>query len=161
MQCKDVRRSLLEGWPQDTPESIRSHLSACPECSICARDWGLLRAGFQALASEPTPEPSWGFTARLLRRLEEVPGQAAFTEGFLERVGRRVVYAAGVLALMLLLVLALPSSGPLRGPTAAELYSAQTESATVGNNSLFADEPAEGFEVQPGTSENGGIEKKQ
>ena len=122
MRCEEVRKSLLEGWSQDVEEPARTHLSACKECRLYARDLGLLRGGFQALAQELVPEPSWGFAERLLRRLEEGADTPNLAEEFFERVGRRVVYVAGTLALVLILVLAVPSSGPLRGPTAAELY---------------------------------------
>ena len=160
MRCEEVRNTLLEAWPEEGAEIVRTHLAACPACRLYARDLALMRAGFEALAQEPAPKPSWGFTERLLRRLEAAPETAGFAEEFFERVGRRVVYAAGLLALMLLLGLALPSSGPLRGPTAGELYAAQVEATAAGNNSMFADEPAEVFGVQTGLSENGGIEKK-
>ena len=66
-----------------------------------------------------------------------------FAEEFFERVGRRVVYVAGTLALMLILVLAVPSSGPLRGPTAAELYWTQSDVASVGSDASFGDESLE------------------
>ena len=115
MRCQKVRKMLLEGWSQDLQESTRKHLSGCPECRLYARDLGLVRGGFLALAQEPVPEPSWGFTKRLLRRLEEGADTQTFVEQFFERVGRRVVYVAGKLALLLLLVLAVPSSGPRAG----------------------------------------------
>ncbi len=143
MRCEEVRKTLLEGWLQDLAEPARTHLSGCPECRLYARDLGLLRGGFLALAREPVPEPSWGFAERLLRRLDESAATQTFAEEFFERVGRRVVYVAGTLALLLLLVLAVPSSGPLRDATAAELYWAQSDVASVGNDAGFSDESLE------------------
>ena len=134
MRCQKVRKTLLESWSQDLEESTRTHLSGCPECRLYAHDLGLLRGGFLALAHEPVPEPSWGFAERLLRRMEKAADTQTFAEEFFERVGRRVVYVAGTLALLLLLVLALPSAGPLRGPTAAELYWAQSDVASMEND---------------------------
>ncbi len=162
MRCKELRKMLLEGWSQELPESSRAHLSGCVECRRYARDLGLVRGGFLALAQEPVPEPSWGFTERLLRRLDEAPDKANLTEEFLERVGRRVVYVAGMLALMLLLVLAVPSSGPLRGPTAAELDWGQSEVASMGNDVDFSDESLDSSEAvqMPPPAENPGAENK-
>lgn len=140
MRCEEVRQTLLEDWSQDVTESTRTHLSGCPECRLYARDLGLLRGGFLALAHEPVPEPSWGFAERLLRRLDESAATQTFAEEFFERVGRRVVYAAGTLALLFLLVLAVPSSGPLRDSTAAELYWAQSDVASMGNDVGFNEE---------------------
>jgi anti-sigma factor RsiW len=156
MRCEEVRNRLVEVWPQEAPEPVRGHLATCAKCRLYARDWERVRAGFAALAAEPAPEPSWGFKERVLRRLEEAPDTVGFAEEFFERAGRRVVYAAGVLALMLLLVMAVPSSGPLRGPTAAELYAAEVEAAG-GTNSLYA---AEVFDVPAAIPENGDIEPK-
>jgi len=88
-----------------------------------------LRAGWEVLAREPAPEPMLGFRERLLRRLEEASrsGQAA---EFLERAGRRVVWATLALALTLLLALVLPSQGPVRSAEAAELYLLEAEPPT-------------------------------
>lgn len=161
MRCEEVRKTLLEGWSQELEEPARTHLSTCTECRLYARDLGLLRGGFQALAQEPVPEPSWGFSQRLLRRLEEGADAQNVAEEFFERVGRRVVYVAGMLALVLLLVLGVAPSGPLQTASAGELYSAQAEAVETGNNSLFTDEPAEVFSTEAGISENGGAEQKK
>ena len=161
MRCEEVRKIIAEDWPEETPAAVREHLAGCPVCDGLARDHRLVRAGFRVLAAEPVPEPSWGFSTRLLRRLEESPAQEGAE--FLERVGRRVVYATFVLALTLLLALVLPPSGPLRGPTTAELYLAQSESevVTAGNDPIFAGELPENNGATPVAPENGGAGKKQ
>ena len=70
------------------------------------------------------------------------------------------VYATLVLALATLLALLLPSSGPLRGPTTAELYAAGPEAVTLGNDPIFPDElpanptPAAGSLALPGSETN-------
>jgi hypothetical protein len=141
MRCDEVRRIIVEDWPAEVPAAAREHLRSCHGCATLARDYELVRAGLRALASEPVPEPSWGFSTRLLRRLQE----SSEREGaeFLERVGRRVVYATLLLTLTLLLALALPPSGPLRGPTAADLYLAQAEVVTAGNAPIYTGESLE------------------
>jgi hypothetical protein len=161
MRCEEVRKIIAEDWPEETPAAVREHLAGCPVCDGLARDHRLVRAGFHALAAEPAPEPSWGFSTRLLRRLQESPEREGAE--FLERVGRRVVYASFVLALTLLLALALPSSGPLRGPTTAELYLAQSESevVTAGNDPILTGEFPENNGAVPVAPGNGGAGKKQ
>lgn len=161
MRCEEVRKIIAEDWLEEAPAAVREHLAGCPVCDGLARDCRLVRAGFHALAAEPAPEPSWGFSARLLRQLEG-PSEQEGAE-FLERVGRRVVYATFVLALTLLLALALPSSGPLRGPTTAELYLAQSESevVTAGNDPILTDEFPENNGATLVTPQNGGTGEKQ
>jgi anti-sigma factor RsiW len=161
MRCEEVRKIIAEDWPEEAPAAVREHLAGCPACDALARDDRLVRAGFHALAAEPAPEPSWGFSTRLLRRLQESPAQEGAE--FLERVGRRVVYATFLLALTLLLALALPSSGPLRGPTTADLYLAQSESevVTAGNDPILTGEFPENNGAVPATPGNGGAGKKQ
>ena len=99
-----------------------------------------------ALAAQSGPEPSWGFATRLVRRLNDLQEGVRGTD-FLEQVGRRVVYAAGLLTLLILLALVLPSSGPLRGPTTSELYWAQADTGTITNYTILPDEPPEGRDV--------------
>ena len=158
MRCEDVHRIIVEDWPEEIPAAVREHLAGCPGCGALAREYGLVRAGFCALAAEPVPEPSWGFAVRVLRRLEESPeeGEAEF----LERVGRHVVYASFLLALTLLLALALPTSGPLRGPTAADFYLAQQESVTIGSDPILTGELAENDAFVRTDSANGGVQRK-
>jgi hypothetical protein len=61
------------------------------------------------------------------------------------------------------LALALPSSGPLRGPTTAELYLAQSESevVTAGNDPILTGEFPENNGAAPVAPGNGGAGKKQ
>lgn len=151
MRCEEVHK-ILEDWPEEISAPVREHLAGCPGCGALAREYGLVRVGLRTLAAEPVPEPSWGFAVRVLRRLEESP----VPEGaeFLERVGRRVVYASFLLALTLLLALALPSSGPLRGPTAADFYLAQQESVTLAGDPILTGQLSENYVVIPANSLN-------
>jgi anti-sigma factor RsiW len=158
MRCEEMRRMILEDWPEEVPAAVREHVAGCAECRAYVRDFGALRVGFRALAAEPVPEPSWGFATRVLRRLEETRDEVSVE--FLERAGRRVVYATCVLALTLLLALALPSSGPLRGPTTAELYLAQAEEVTAGSIPIFTGELPSNNGVTPVAPENSGTGKK-
>ena len=153
MACKDVREAMIDGRIE-TP--AREHLASCAECQSFARDQELLQASLQSLAKEIGPEPSWGFAARVLRRLDESPAEEL---EFLEKVGRRAVYVASVVALVVLMALALPSSGPLRGPAAAELSPTSAQASTT-EVALFAIDLDESEEVIPLPVALNGVEQK-
>ena len=70
MRCEQTRDILIEN---PTDAQAREHLGQCPTCQAFAKDLDLLQSGFQALAISPIPEPSIGFSARVLRRLAEAP----------------------------------------------------------------------------------------
>jgi len=148
MRCEAVREIFEEVRGEEIPAPAREHLSGCAACAAYARDWRLVRAGFQVLKQESTPEPTMGFAARLVRRLDEA-GKANPAEEFLEQVGRRVVYATFLLAFLLLLALVLPPSGPLRGPGVADLLSAGPEVTVAGNETVFPYELPSGLELVP------------
>jgi anti-sigma factor RsiW len=126
MRCEEAQIILEErGW-EEAPGAVRTHVAACSECAAYVRDWAAMRRAFDSLRAEPVAEPSLGFAARLRRHLEQAP--APLVQDLLEIAGRRFVEATSVLALVALLALALPSSGPLRGPTTDELLlQAQSE----------------------------------
>ena len=145
MRCKEAQDILISGG---TDARVSDHLQVCPVCKVFAHDWEDLQEGWHALAARPSPEPSWGFAQRVLRRLEELPARAGAEENFFERVGRRVVYAASFLALILLIALALPSSGPLRGPMPTEVIVAQSDRLNLAG-SVFTDDTADSPEVNP------------
>lgn len=84
------------------------------------RDLRRVRAGFRLLQCEEAVEPSLGFAERLVRQLGEL-SRAPSVADFFERVGRRFVYATLALTFLALLALALPSTGPVRGLSAADM----------------------------------------
>jgi hypothetical protein len=114
MRCDDVRTVLEEVRGQEAPDSVRGHLASCAECAEWWRAWRLVSAGFCALAQDSVPEPSWGFPERVLRRIQEAAGQSKTAADFLERAGRRVVWATLCVTLAVLLALVVPPSGPVR-----------------------------------------------
>lgn len=155
MRCKEVEAILEEAGQKLLSEPIREHLSGCSACRGMWRDLLLLRSGFAALAEDPAPQASHGFGARLIRRLEFVhdPGSAAAE--FFERVGRRFVLAGLLLAMLFILALVLPSSGPLRGPATAEVYLAQPEPGTQREAPILGDEFSDSNETTPVDLSNG------
>ncbi len=120
MRCKDIQEDIIEGA---LDSAAREHLAACAECRSFACAYEDLRAGLTFLASEAAPEPSWGFTDRVLRRLDEVPARVFEP---LELIGRRAVYAAGAFAMTVMLALAISSPGPLRGGETFSLARAES-----------------------------------
>jgi len=119
MDCKAIRDLIEERWREELPAEAREHLSKCADCEAYRRDARLLQAGFHALAEEAPPEASFGFASRLVRQLLEWDKTGGRSE-FFETVGRRFVYATLALTLALLLSLALPSAGPVRGVAGAD-----------------------------------------
>ena len=138
MSCDDFRLMLEEAREGAAPEALGRHLEVCAECRTFAEDWRGLSEAFRA-AAEPIPEPSFGFTERLLRRLATTSGAERAAIEFIERVGRRVAFATLFLAMVTLLALGLPSTGPVREPSGAEMM-AQAYQVSNSSGIVFADD---------------------
>src|SRR5579859_2043608 len=102
MRCSKVSKQLEEPESAGFAAPVRDHLSVCRSCRAEAENLKLLQAGFEALAQEAIPEVSVGFVARLMHRLDRAELSDPARE-FLERAGRRVLYASLALALTVLL----------------------------------------------------------
>lgn len=130
MRCSEIENmAWTDGAADELEASVLEHIEHCDACRSYVKGLVKLRAGFGALARETAPEPSWGFSDRVLRRLREE--RAPRTPEFLENAGRRVILAALVLVFTLLLAMILPSSGPVRHEPTMESYWSQTESVTA------------------------------
>ena len=150
MRCDDVRMTLEECRDGAVPETLHEHLAACKECTAWWQEWRLLSAGFRALAAEPAPEPSLGFSARVLRRLEEgAPFGWGPAGDFFERAGRRVVWATLLVTLTMLLSLVLPSSGPVRGSSDPEYLLAQPSVASMSSDPFLDSDSTDFIEPAP------------
>ncbi len=147
MRCEEIRQTLEELTAGEAPAVIREHLAACSHCRAYGWELKLVRMGFRALGGEEVPEASLGFATRLVRRLGEAAGAAA--PDFFERAGRRVVLATLVLTLTVLLALAWPAAGPLRGGAAADLAMAQAELTPPEDDPLFSPDYQDSPEVAP------------
>lgn len=127
MRCKRVQKMLAEFKETNLPQTAQEHLKGCAACQSYAREWSGVAAGMVLLSREAVPEPSWSFSARVLRRLgEENAGPFAPLE-FLEKAGRRVVLATLLLVFALLLAMILPASGPVHHTPNVESYWQQPE----------------------------------
>lgn len=119
----------------------------------------MLHAGLAAMREDEPPEPSVGFTSRLMRRLENAPSEFQFGQQLIDQIGRRVVYATLMVALMLGLILALPSSGPLRSSGISQSVFVQTQMATLANEQIMGVDGIDTGDAQDSTSTgNGGTE---
>ena len=125
MDCKEIRDLVAERWGEELPAEAREHLSKCAGCEAEWRHARFLQAGFRALAEETPPQASFGFASRVVRRLQDWEASGARSE-FFETVGRRFVYATLALTLALLLSLALPNTGPVRGVAGADFLGLQS-----------------------------------
>ena len=124
MHCEEWRDRLVESWGEALTPEMERHASECAACRERLRDQRLIITGFRSLRLEPAPEPSVGFSERLVRRLAEVGGRSGVGD-FFELIGRRFVYATLALTFLALLALVLPSAGPVRGVSADLLMPAQ------------------------------------
>lgn len=152
MRCDEFQERLEDLEGLELPAPLREHATGCTVCRAYLRDWRMARAGLRLLAAEPAPDLPVGFAARLLRRLEEAPPVRS-SEEFLERVGRRFVYASLALALTVLLFLLLPSSGPLRAPTTADRYWAGPETFAAESDLVLNNDSSSNQAVLPNGSE--------
>ncbi len=132
MRCDDIRERIDALWEGNQPAEVGEHLAQCAACSRYLRDLRLVRSGLALWRQEAVPEPSLGFAERLVRQLGEV-ARAPSVADFFERVGRRVVYATLALTLLVLLGLALPSTGPVRGRGTADLLIPSQEASAYSD----------------------------
>lgn len=159
MRCDSVREIVEEGMKQEP--AVQAHITSCSACKEYARRWEILRAGLVALREEEPPEPSVGFTTRLIRNLENASADLQFGQQFMDQIGRRMVYATLMVALTLLMVLLLPSSGPFRssGVTESILVQAQASSSieqVLGVGGLDSGDAAEFSSSSPAGYSSGG-----
>ncbi|HMD99484.1 MAG TPA: hypothetical protein VKM93_19420 [Terriglobia bacterium] len=156
MRCEEFRETIEETRNREASAALREHLGQCDACAEYARDWQTVRAGLDMLSLEPAPEPMLGFAARVLRRLEKSTAALPSREELLERAGRRMVYATLFLVLALMLVLVVPTSGPVRAQASTELF--PTEPAmVVENNPILVDDSAFNLPLAPSVpAENAG-----
>jgi len=135
MRCDVVRQMVEEDI--ERPPAVQAHITSCSACKEYVRQWEVVQAGLFALRGEEPPEPSIGFTTRVMRRLENASEDLLFGQPFIDQIGRRVVYATLMVALMLLLVLMLPQSGPFRSSGVSESILVQTQIATLSNEQIL------------------------
>ena len=157
MRCDAVRQIVEDGM--DRPPAVAAHLESCSGCKEYLRKWETLRAALIALRAEDPPEPSIGFTTRVMRRLGDNPAELG--QQFIDQIGRRVVYATLMVALMLLLMLMLPPSGPYRSSGVSESVLVQPQVATLSNEQILGVDGADNGDQMvsspaPATSDTSG-----
>jgi hypothetical protein len=138
MRCK-VAREMMEEDLRITPE-LQAHLASCMACADYARGWDLVHRGLATLRAQEPPQPSTGFAARVVRRLARASQEATGGQQFLVEVGRRVVYATLLVALMLVLALVVPSSGPVRSVGILESVLEQPQVAAQPSDQMTSEE---------------------
>lgn len=154
MRCETVRQTVEEGLAR-TP-AVQVHIESCSGCKEYLGKWEMLQAGLVAMREDDPPEPSVGFTTRLMRRLENAPSEFQFGQQLIDQIGRRVVYATLMVALMLGLILALPSSGPLRSSGISQSVFVQTQMATLANEQIMGVDGVDAGDALDSTSAGNG-----
>lgn len=135
MRCDAVRQTIEEGLKRSAV--VEAHVESCAACREYLRKWEIVHAGLVALRAEEPPDPSLGFTTRLMRRLEDGSSDLRLGQQFFDQIGKRFVYASLMVALMVLLILALPSSGPLRSSGVPQSVLVQAQMATLSNEQVL------------------------
>jgi len=135
MGCRQLRKALLEA--EIKPAAMQEHLRTCGSCAAYVKQWEELRAGLRRVAEQPPPEPSLGFAQRVVRKAQEPSFAGALADLSLVRAGRRFVYAALTAALLLVLGMLVPASGPVRSPS-ADIEAAQPETVAAQNYPVFS-----------------------
>jgi anti-sigma factor RsiW len=136
MRCRQVRRFALDEVGAKSP-AVQEHLRACASCATYLQQWAKLRTGLRRVAEESAPDPSLGFARRVTRSLQDPSFAGRLTDLSLVSAGRRFVYAALTAALLLVLGLLVPASGPVRSPAAA-IEPAQPEAVAAQNYPIFS-----------------------
>ena len=148
MRCRKARKLIIEESVRS--EELRRHLAECAACAAYAEDWAGLRTALHRVAEEPAPQPSPGFAARLTRQLPDAAAEVLAREVSLERTGRRFVLAGVLAAVLLVLGLLVPPSGPIRSPENAEIQTARSEAVAAQSYPIFSNQTIEGeYEFAP------------
>lgn len=154
MRCDAARQIVEEGLAR-TP-AVQVHIESCSDCKEYLRKWDLLQAGLAAMREDEPPDPSVGFTSRLMRRLENAPSEFQFGQQLIDQIGRRIVYATLMVAVMLGLILALPSSGPLRSSGISQSVFVQPQMATLANEQIMGVDGMDAGDTPDSTSAGNG-----
>jgi|GEM_PF-434839 len=154
MRCDAVRKTVEDGMAR-TP-AVQVHIESCSGCKEYLRKWETLQSGLVAMRDDEPPEPSIGFTIRLMRRLENASPEFQFGPQFIDQIGRRVVYATLMVALMLAMILALPSSGPFRSSGISESVFVQTQVATLANEQVLGVDGVESGDARDSSADSAG-----
>lgn len=181
MRCREVREKLAElsrteldrtglNRPElnrndSAPETLTLHLSKCSECRRFQVLWLGFGHGAELLGRESVPEPSAAFWPRLQARLETDADRLSL-EAVLERVGRKMIWASSLAALLLGLGLVFETDAPTSSETAAleaetEMQLSRTfvlemETNGEGELRLASGEEAVGFRMNADFDEGNG-----
>lgn len=136
MRCRQMRKAVLEETG-GLPGAVQEHLRSCTSCAAYVQQWEALRSSLRAVAAEPPPEPSLGFAQRAVRNAQDPSFAGRLVDMSLVRAGRRFIYLALTAALLLVLGILVPASGPVRSPAAA-IAPAQPEAVAAQNYPIFS-----------------------
>lgn len=97
-QLEDILQGRLRAGQKET---VDAHLAKCADCLAELREMRLYSGALRALRATDVPDPSAGFYARVMQRVE-AQGIPSFWNLLLDPVfGRRLVYATGAMFLLM------------------------------------------------------------
>lgn len=95
------------------PAQMDAHLGSCADCANELRELELQSAALRSLRAPIGMEPRAGFYARVMQRIDEARAANSVWTAFLDPVfGKRVMYAAATLVLLLGAYLVSTEPGP-------------------------------------------------
>ena len=107
MRCGEARIRLSEQPKQEAlPTEVISHVRRCPDCGRYQAGLRVWEQGVELLGQETAPALSTTFWREFEARLNEESNRWGFDE-IMERIGRRVVWATGIITALVALGLAL------------------------------------------------------
>ena len=135
---KPVRENLeeyLKGrggkFTRRIPSEMEAHLGSCAECAGELKEFEKHAAAMRSFRVPAGMEPRAGFYARVMQRIDEARAANSVWTAFLDPVfGKRIMYAAATLALLLGAYLVSTERGPAYHPPTSIIAPVQT--ATTG-----------------------------
>ncbi len=147
-----IRDELIRcGWDKNS-EELHSHLSSCPECSTELNSMRAHSALLKELRAPEEVEPSAGFYARIMQRIEERARQSIWAVFIYSPFAKRLTYASFALAILLgSYVIAEESrDGHLTGSTVVA-YGTHYDPPVVGSIAQQRDAVLENFAIEQGS----------
>jgi predicted anti-sigma-YlaC factor YlaD len=135
-------------------KEISTHLTSCQECSAEFSSMQAQKEMFTSLRASEDIEPSPGFYARVVQRIEECAKESMWGAFIYSPFAKRLVYASLTLAVMLgtYVVTTEARDGHLLGSAAVVAQTAHFDAPVTGNETEQRDAVLENFAVHEGLS---------
>ncbi len=133
-------------------QGLRKHLSSCTECSAEVESMKAQSELLQALRVPEEMEPTPGFYARVMQRIEERAKDSVWAAFIYSQFGTRLAYASLTIALVLgTYVIAQESRDGHLGRSSAIAQDFHYDAPVTGNQAQQRDAVLENFAVHQGS----------